>query len=308
MLEFFRLAEANRNQEFKNIPLHVLMEGAAEEAGWHLEYVPNLQNKTKYQVRYDRPFSSEVTAELACRLRPVIMKFLSKREIDPLTIDSFVGYGFFNFIKTYKPKVHDTDEKIMAAVYRSVMNKVDQLNRKEIFRYRPTNDSLRSMAGEEVVDENGNRRSVKYVRTPKEVSLSTPVYGKDGEEDSEIGNFIPDSYTPEDAYLDKEGEEDLVEEFGATTDIKKVIIETLVEAGGHGKMTLKELKVTVAIKCKPEVESLYDEFEILIKSGKKDEADKYEKEVIHPQVSSIDRQVKNFYRELKKRLAAKVRG
>lgn len=73
-------------------------------------------------------------------------------------------------------------------------------------------------------------------------------------------------------------------------------------------MTLKELKVTVAIKCKPEVEPLYNEFEILIKSGKKEEADKYEKEVIYPQVSSIDRQVKNFYRELKKRLAAKVRG
>ena len=67
-----------------------------------------------------------MVAELAGRMRPAIMKFLLTVDQDPGTIDSYIGYGFFNFIKTYKPDVHNTDEKIKQALFRSIQNKVCQ--------------------------------------------------------------------------------------------------------------------------------------------------------------------------------------
>lgn len=316
MLEFFRLAEATRNPNLKDIPLSDLMRMAAEEAGWHLEYVANLQNRTKYQVRYERPFSSQVTAELVCRSKNSIMYFLSKRDFDPSTIDSYLGYGFWNFIKTYKPDVHDTDEKIRAAIYRSVQNKVDQGNRKEIFRYRPTNDSMGAQAGITVkveVDSQGNQTetkvSTRYIKTPKEVSFNTEIFSKDGSQGGELGDFIPDErYSPLKPALEEDEEDGLVQEYTSSR-MQEILLKLLVEAGAHGRFTLKALQEE-ALHSEDIVEEVIQEIEIsihrakerAIKKGREFEDLHITQEMVNNKVA---RKTKVFYRELKKKLANK---
>ena len=231
MLDFFKLARSTRDPSLATKSYVELMEEAAEEAGWHLVYVPNLQNRTKFQVRYERPFSSAVVAELACRMEPTIMGFLRKRDIDPSLIDSFVGFGFFNFIKTYKPEVHNTDEKVQAAIYRSVQNKVDQGQRKEIFRYRPTSSS------------GDPTKKHRYVNTPREVSLSRRAHYKD-EEGDELGSFIADPLYDQPNFCSgfEEAEErgDLIKEY-AKTPGQKIFLEILIEAGASGRITIRDL-------------------------------------------------------------------
>lgn len=327
MLEFFRMAEATRLPELKNIPLTELMKSAAEEAGWHLEYVENLQNQNKYQVRYEKPFSSVVVAELAGRMRPAIMKFLLTVDQDPGTIDSYIGYGFFNFIKTYKPDVHNTDEKIKQALFRSIQNKVCQLSRKELFKYRPGYTGTKNRAGEDV-------RNCRFKNTPREISYNRPAFN-DGDSEAELGDFIPDYRpSPMDLYLDQEDSNEVYGEYGASEEVEKLCIEILLEAGNHDKISLKDLKRDVAIRLIPKIEIkvTYKKIEILedrqarINGEKRkkenkenqeiqkaldeeyksiqDEIDKLE-ESINSDVSSLNRQVKTFYRKLKAKLAEK---
>lgn len=316
MLEFFRLAEATRNPNLKDIPLSDLMRVAAEEAGWHLEYISNLQNRTKYQVRYERPFSSQVTAELACRLKNSIMYFLSKRNFDPSTINSYIGYGFWNFIKTYKPDIHNTDVKIKAAIYRSVQNKVDQGNRKEIFKYKPTNNSIEAQAGITVrveVDDLGNKTetkiSTKYIKTPKEISFNTEVFGKDGGQSGELGDFIPDErYSPTRSTLEKDEEDELLEEYTSSR-MQEILLRLLVEAGAHGRFSLRALQEE-ALHSEDLVQEVTHEIEIslhrakerAIKKGREFEDLHITQEMVNNKVA---RKTKVFYRDLKKKLANK---
>lgn len=323
MLEFFRMAEATRLPELRNVPLTELMKSAAEEAGWHLEYVENLQNQNKYQVRYEKPFSSVVVAELAGRMRPAIMKFLLTVDQDPGTIDSYIGYGFFNFIKTYKPDVHNTDEKIKQALFRSIQNKVCQLSRKELFKYRPGYTGTKNRAGEDV-------RNCRFKNTPREISYNQPAFN-DGDSEAELGDFIPDYRpSPMDLYLDQEDSREVHNEYGASKEVEKICIEILLEAGNHGKVTLKDLKIDVAIRLIPETKITYKKIEILedrqakINGEKRKNKENSEvlqtleeeynllqkqieelEESINPQVSSLNRQVKTFYRKLKAKLAEK---
>ena len=298
MLEFFRMAEQSRVPKYRDIPLHKLMRAAAEQAGWHLEYVPNLQNRNKYQVRYTKPFSSAVTAELACRMRPAIMAFLAKRDIDPKTIDSFVGYGFFNFIKTYKPEVHDTDEKIKAAIYRSVMNKVDQGNRKEIFRYRPTN-LIDEETGEPI-----EKKKHKYSNTPREVSINTTVYGKDGDESAELQDFIPDDRTgsPLDTLIEEEEIEELVDSL-TNKSTEKILLRILIEAGGSGeRMKLKSL-IEEALENSSIRDQAIEEITIQIKREQKASGSVEEIHITKEMVEKrVEKDIKIFYRNLKHKL------
>lgn len=303
MFEFFKMAEANRNPLYREIPLHVLMKDAASRAGWYLEFVPNLKSKTKYQVRYQRPFDSEVVAELVCRMRKYIIGFLKKREIDPTTIDSYLGWGFFNFIKTYKPDVHDTDEKIRSAIYRSVQNKVDQSNRKEIFKYRPTDDSLRAQNGENIPrkKENGKKKHL-YTRTPKEISSNKPRTGKNDEEGDELGNFIPDSSpSPLDCYLDQEDREELSKEFTKSR-TQEILLNLLIEAGKNGKLALKDLKKE-AILNEEILQETFDELKITLEKREGDSVEIHiTKEMVY---NRVNRKVKTFYKGLKKKLSIK---
>lgn len=310
MLQFFKMAEATRNPLYKDIPLTVLMEDAAERAGWHLEYVPNLQSKTKYQVKYEQKFDSQVVAELACRLRKPIENFLYKRDIDPSTIDSHVGYGFFNFIKTYKPEVHDTDEKICAAIYRSVMNKVDQGNRKETFRYRPTEQADKAQAGVKVevkINDQGEevetQLSVKYVKTPREISLNMEVEGKGGDQGGELGDFIPDNrYSADRLAMDRAEEEEIYEEYSSTK-VQKLLLQILMEAGAHGKMTSRELQ-REAMNDPDIIDEVTQELEDQFYKKPEYAVGIYiTEEMVN---NRIARETKVFYKNLKERLAAKL--
>lgn len=294
MLEFFRLAEQTRKPEYRDVPLADLMRQAAKEAGWHTVYVENLQSRTKDQVRYERPFSSAVTAELACRMKAPIMAFLSKRDIDKSTINSYIGYGFFNFIKTYKPDVLDTDEKIKAAIYRSVQNKVDQGNRKEIFRYRESSN--------------------KYVNTPKEISMSIRIGNGDNEGDGkELEDYLADTLpSPDLQYMEIEETEELLDIY-ANSNTQEILLKLLLESGSFGRVSVRGLSLEAGRYPSIREEAI-KEIELKIKhqreragKTKKDLPEDKERLALDEENISkfIYRKVKKFYRELKSKLIEK---
>lgn len=328
MLDYFRMAHETRKPELKSVPLTELMKSAALEAGWHLEHIDNLQNKNKDAVRYDKPFSSIVTAELSCRLQKSIMKLLQKKDTSSSPIDSYIGWGIFNFIKSYKPDVHNTDEKILAAAYNSVKCKVDQLLRKEIFRHRPHHkalvlqtegyDSLKieieSSGGTE--EEAENIKKYTYVNSPKEVSIHTPSGGKDGEDSKELGDTLSSGTSPLDEVVYQDEVEDLVEKY-SEDEVQGQIIRILIEAGNSGRVRPGDIRE----EAKGEViqdgegnktykhsipgseiirQSVIREIKISMNLAEDAEVEISE-ELIEKKMA---RKIKVFYRQLKKRLAA----
>lgn len=165
MLEFFRMARAERKFENTGKSLVELVREGWKKAGGKAIYKKELQCKeeSKYQVVFERKYDSAIAAELACRMEPWVMSFLRGREIDFSTIDSHIAYGFFNFIKTcrieYTDKntgevkethLFDTDKSIIAAIQNSIKCKIDQSNRKEIFKYRPGYTGTERARGEKL--------------------------------------------------------------------------------------------------------------------------------------------------------------
>lgn len=298
MLNFFKMARSQRTEQFRNATLTEILTEGALEAGHYLEYVPNLQNKNKYQVRYKKPFSSERMAEIVCRMEPMVMAILKKRDIDYGSIDSYIGYGFFNFIKTYKPDVLDTDAKIVSALQRSMINKIDQLNRKERFRYMPGYTGTSQGYQQGKAEREGKIPSVRYVTTCREISLHTPVYGKDDIESGEFGDFIPDHEpTPEETCLHCSEEDDIFSSYSDNKEFNKILLEIIIEAGNHGKLTLKDL-VDSALHNRDMVVLLSGDYKIEL-SGDGDI-------IISEEVKeNIHKRIKVFYRGLKKKLKVK---
>ena len=298
MLEFFKRARLQRTEQFKNDSLVKILTEGALEAGHHLEYVPNLQNRNKYQVRYTKPFSSERLVEIICRMEPYVMSLLKKRDIDYTTIDSYIGYGFFNFIKTYKPDTLDTEAKVISAIQRSMMNKIDQLNRKERFRYMPGYTGTTQGYKKDQADKEGVELKARYVNTCKEVSIYTPVFGKDEEESGNYGDFIPDSSpTPEELFLDSDLEEEVYSTYSDNKPINRILLEILIEAGYHGKLSVKDL-VDSALHRPDFVVQVKGDYNIsILPSG----------EVIISEESreALHRKIKIFYRGLRKKLKIK---
>ena len=315
MLEFFQMAEATRDPRLRDRPISELMREAAIEAGWHLEYVENLQNKNKYQVRYTKPFSSKVTAELVCRYKPQILATLKTIHLETLSsmdIDSFLGYGVFNFIKSYKPDVHNTDSKIVAALTNSIKIKFWQLGRKEVFRFVPGYVGNKNQKGEVV-------REIRYKNTPRTVSYNSPAFN-DMDSEAEMGDFIPDtSPSPEDRYIEKEDIEEFPLTYGQNKEIEKVIISIMVEAGSHGKITIRDLQRDVVDRLGDLIQELTEEKDLVDKRRKGGyDGDPLEREyqelldrihnlevIVNKGVNSINRQVKLFYRRVKEALAKK---
>lgn len=315
MLDYFRMAHETRKPELKFVPLTELMKSAALEAGWHLEHIDNLQNKNKDAVRYDKPFSSIVTAELSCRLQKSIMKLLQKKDTSSLPIDSYIGWGIFNFIKSYKPDVHNTDEKILQAAYNSVKCKLDQLSRKEFFRYRPHHKALvlqtegYDQLKIEIESSGGTKEDAEkvkkygYINSPKEVSIHTPIGGKDGEDSKELGDTISSSTSPLDEVVYQDEVEDLVEKY-AEDEVQGQIIRILIEASNSGKVRPGDLREEAKLCNLPGSkiirEKVIEEIKISMKVAGDAEVEISE-ELIEKKVA---RKIKVFYRQLKKRLAA----
>lgn len=155
MLEFVRMAKAERRLENMGKSYVELMEEGCKKAGYHIVNDPKTKNSNKNVVRFEKPFDSSILAELVCRLEPQVMGILKNKTIDQTTIDSYVAYGFFNFIKTYKKEVHNTNEKIVRCILNSVRQKIDQLSRKEEFRYKPGYDGVR-MKRARIIESLGN--------------------------------------------------------------------------------------------------------------------------------------------------------
>jgi hypothetical protein len=291
MLEFFKMARGFRKPYFKEMSLVDLMSYGAEEAGCHLEYVANLQNKNKYQVRYNKQFSSAVLAELVCRMEPNVMSILKKRDFDISTIDSYISYGFFNFIKTYKPDVHNTDEKIRNAVYNSVIQKIEQLSRKEKFKYVPGYKGV-TRRERELAEKEGREPKARYVNTCKEVSIHTPVYGRDDEQSGELGDFIPDSMpTPEEKLINKCEKEELCIRY-SDDQFGKILLEVIIDSYSDKRLSVNELKESAL--------NNEDFRELVAKEFGFNPNDNFE---LPPEFEDkLYRKIKVFYRNLKKKL------
>lgn len=286
MLEIFKMAMANRDESLKDVPLTKLMELAAKEAGWHQVLVPNLTNRNKLQTRYTKPFSSEVTAELICRTRPYIVSALRKRDINPSTIDSHIGWGVFSFIKTYNPEKHNTDAIIASCIYTAVLTRIQQSLRKEDFKYRPGYLGITEKERAEAEKE-GRAPRGRYTTIPKEISINAKVCNGDEDSDSELGDFIP---SQGDFASDVEQILDLVDTYGETEN-QKILIRLLIDMGGNGKVSRNDL-VREALKNR--------DFRINLKIALEN------KGIVPEKQDYIDlayRQIKTFYRSLKKRLS-----
>lgn len=293
MLEFFKMAKAQRRPYFKDMSLVDLMTYGAEEAGHHLEYVANLQNKNKYQVRYKKPFNSSVLSEVICRMEPNIMSILKKRDIDPSTINSYIGYGFFNFIKTYKPDVHNTEDKIRNAIYKSVLQKIEQLSRKERFKYIPGYEGITNKE-REAAEKEGRKPKGRYVNTCKEVSINSPVYGKDDDQSGELGDFIPDTQlNPEEKCIDRDERNQLCIKY-SENEFGKILLEIIIDSGSSGKLSIKDLKET-ALSNSDFRKVIAQELGFTYNPEDEFELSEEQEEKLH-------RKIKLFYRGLRKRL------
>lgn len=283
MIEIFEMAIKNRDSKLAKASLAEMMAQAAQEAGWHQVEVPNLQHKNKLQVRYTKAFSSAVTAELICRIRPAIISYLKKREYDPKTISSHIGYGVFKFIQTYKPLIHNNDEIILASVFRAIKTKVEQSNRKEIFKFRP--GYVGASEKEKVqAEQEGRSPRARYTSVPREISLNTPVYDKNSDQSGELGDFI--SNAP-DFSVEVVSEYDLEREY-ANDDLEKIFIKILIDFGSSGKVSRPEL-TKEALRHREVYEILEDEFG-------KDYLSEEEAEEL------LTRKVRVFFKTLKRRL------
>ena len=285
MLEIFKMAMANRDESLKDIPLTTIMEKAAREAGWHQVLVPNLTNRNKLQTRYTKAFGSAATAELICRTRQTILSALRKRDINPQTIDSHIGWGVFSFIKTYNPEKHNTDAIITSCIYRAVLTRVQQSLRKEEFKYRPGYQGITEKE-RLAAEKEGRAPKGRYTNTPKEISFNSKAYNGDDDSDVELGDTIP---AQGDFARDIDQTIDLVSNYGETPN-QKILVKILIDLGGNGKVSRNELAIQ-ALKDKEFLHNLKIE---LTSKGKNPEKQDY--------IDYTARQIKIFYRNLKKKL------
>lgn len=284
MLEIFKMAEEQRRSDLSNISLTKLMKVAAEKAGWHIVEVPNLNSADKRQVRYERPFSSAVTAELICRIKPSIYHYLKKRDFDPKTISSHIGYGVFKFIQTYKPEVHNSDEIIMASLFRIIRTKVEQSNRKEIFRYVPGYQGVTNKE-RKLAEQEGRAPKARYTSAPKEVSIFSPVFDEDQEESAQMIDFLSEG---PDFTVEMAEENDLLEEYGGDDLLRKAFIKILIDMGSHGKASRPEV-VIEAMNNKVIINIIRKEFD----------TEPTEEEI----KAKLARKIKVLFKDLKERLS-----
>ena len=282
MIEIFRMAEEQRKSGLAKISLTELMKKAAKEAGWHIVEVPNLNCKDKRQVRYERPFSSAVASELVCRIKLPIYHYLKKRDFDPKTISSHIGYGVFKFIQTYKPEVHNSDEIIMASLFRIIRTKVEQSNRKELFRYRPGYQGVTNRE-RKMAEEEGRNPKARYTSAPKEISIFSPIFDEDHEDSAEMIDFI--SQGPD---FSKEVTErsDLIDGYGED-DLQKEFIQILIDMGQNGKASRPDVVI----------EAMNNR--VIISLIKREFKEEPTEEEIR---AKLARKVKVFFKEIKEKL------
>lgn len=293
--QLFKTVKLQRDPKLANVPYVELMSTEAREAGHHLVYVENLQNANKWQVRYKRPFSSKVTVELLARMEGFILGFLANRDYDPSTIDSHICYAIANFIKTYKPDVHNTEASIIAALHSSIKQKIEQSNRKEIFKYRPGYHGYSLEDKKKMEEDPTYKGKERYTKTPKEISLNLKIEGKDSDDNStELGDYIPEQ---RDLFSEKEEMMDLELSF-ASSNCNKVFLKILVEGGASGKVSIKDLGRT-ALRYPEIVEEAKEE--ISRKKGlSPEEVD------ITLVVNRVMKKAKVFYRDLRDKLSDRI--
>ena len=293
LLQLFKQAKLQRDPKLANQSYVEIMSTAAAEAGHHLVYVENLQNANKWQVRYKKPFSSAVTSELLIRMEGFILGFLANRDFDPFTIESHICYSIFNFIKTYKPDVHTTDQAIIGALHSSIKQKIEQSNRKETFKYRPGYKGYSKEDRKKMEEDPEYKGKERYVKTPKEISLNFKVEGKDSDDDStELADYISD---PVDSFKEKEETMDLELEFA--TDInKKAFLKILIECGSSGKVSIKDFGRSALTD--PEI---VNETRIEISKKKGLDPEEVDFELV---VNRVMKKAKVFYRNIKEEILA----
>ena len=293
--QLFKNVKLQRDPKLADKSYVELMSTAAEEAGHHLVYVENLQNTNKWQVRYNKPFSSAVTVELLARMEGFILGFLATRDYDPSTIDSHICYGVANFIKTYKPDVHNTDKAIVGALHFSIKQKIEQSNRKEIFKYRPGYKGYSIEDRKKMEADPTYKGKERYTKTPKEISLNLRIDGKDSDDDStELGDYIPET---RDDFAEREGMIDLELSF-ASDSCQKVFLKILVDGGASGKVSIKDLGRTALTY--PEI---VEETRIEISEKKGLSPDEVDLTLV---VNRVMKKAKVFYRDLRDKLSSRV--
>ena len=293
--QLFKMVKSQRDPRLADKSFVELMSTAAEEAGHHLVYVENLQNANKWQVRYTKPFSSAVTAELLARMEGFILGFLATRDYDPSTIDSHICYGIANFIKTYKPDVHNTEKAIVGALHFSIKQKIEQSNRKEIFRYRPGYKGYTIEDRKKMEADPEYKGKERYTKTPKEISLNLKIEGKDSDDDStELGDYIPES---RDEFSEKEEIMDL-ELTLTSNECQKVFLKILVEGGASGKVSIKDLGRTALTY--PEI---VEETKIELSKKKGLSPEEVDLTLV---VNRVMKKAKVFYRDLRDRLSSGI--
>ena len=293
--QLFKNVKLQRDPRLANKSYVELMSTAAEEAGHHLVYVENLQNTNKWQVRYNKPFSSAVTVELLARMEGFILGFLATRDYDPSTIESHICYGVANFIKTYKPDVHNTDKLIVGALHFSIKQKIEQSNRKETFKYRPGYKGYSIEDRKKMEADPTYKGKERYTKTPKEISLNLRIDGKDSDDDStELGDYIPEV---KDDFAEREGMIDLELSF-ASDSCQKVFLKILVEGGASGKVSIKDLGRTALTY--PEI---VEEAKTEISKKKGLSPEEVDLTLV---INRVMKKAKVFYRDLRDRLSDRI--
>ena len=296
ILPLFKNIKSQRDPQLASKTYVELMSKAAEEAGHHLVYVENLQNTNKWQVRYRKPFSSEVTTELLARMEGFVLGFLANRDYDPSTIESHICYGIANFIKTYKPDVHNTDKLIVGALHFSIKQKIEQSNRKELFKYRPGYKGYSIEDRKKMEADPNYKGKERYTKTPKEISINTKVEGKSSDDHTtEIGDYIPDNRN---LLEDREQMIDLEVAFTSNKS-QKIFLEILIEGGASGKVSIKDLGRT-ALNY-PEV---VDEAKEEISKTRGLEPDEIDLTLV---VNRVMKKAKIFYKGLRDKLSGENR-
>lgn len=294
-LQLFKNLKSQRDPRLSNLSYVELMSTAAEEAGHHLVYVENLQNTNKWQVRYNKPFSSAVTIELLARMEGFILGFLATRDYDPSTIDSHICYGIANFIKTYKPDVHNTEKSIVGALHFSLKQKIEQSNRKELFKYRPGYKGYSKEDRKKMELDPTYKGKERYIKTPKEISLNLRIDGKDSDDDStELADYIPEV---KDGFAEKEGMMDLELTF-VSDNCQKIFLKILVEGGASGKVSIKDLGRTALTY--PEI---VEEAKVEISQKKGLDPQEVDLTLV---INKVMKKAKVFYRDLRDKLSNRI--
>jgi hypothetical protein len=222
-------------------------------------------------------------------MKPYIIGFIRKRDIDPSTISSHIAYGIYSFIKSYNPDKHNNDAIIKASLYQAVVTRVQQSNRKERFKYMPGYQGITNK--ERVAAElEGREPQARYTTAPKETSLNRTIRDKKGEGSVEIGDLIP---SPTDFTIEVEGRITIFDKY-AHTPLEKSLLEILVESGSSGKIG----RTALAGLANREPEVIGN-----LKLKISNDLGVYEDEVTEEQIQKhLLRAVKAYYKYLKKKL------